>query len=1168
MTARPQRRKNGSRPSEVPQRGETDLLLDALFSAATNFVGIFDVIRTPDGEIDDYRYVRVSDNCYEYTHQTAEQLVGSTLGTIWPTFKLTAGRYGLKSVLDKVVKTHEPVRRARYYHSSGDNPGWAFLDSHVLGKDRVFLSTHMAERQPHGDTIAEIKAFAQAVFLATDSFIVVLSPRGQIINANHSFYALARTGPTGTIGKYISDVVRWDVSVEEIYSCIDQACDAIIRKEWGITLETGEKRVIEFSIKPILRPSNEIDYLILEGRDCTEKSITSEAIKSSESKFRNLVEGSLQGIFVHKDRVPLFANATMAEMLGFAAPVEIFELPDISEFMSSDYMSYVDELRRDAVKGRPRAPSIQRFRMMRQDGTDLYVAVTARVVTWGGETAIQSSFIDISREVSAISQLSQANNFLDQAKKIALMGLFEWHESWGDMVIWTDEAYDLHGIPRAKMIDHAYMEEIMGPDQYARWRQVLTETDGNFDLDYSTRRADDGRIIWLNLNGKVLKDPTGKPTQFYGILRDVTEKTEEARKLAESEERFRLLGENTKDIIALHDQLGRILYISPSIKNLGGSPEEFIGKRGWDLVPVKESNILESWVRDDLPRGISLDNLITEVDLPPRGQVFLEVNAQPVWDRKAGAFTKYVSSSRDVTDRILTQKKLGEAEFSKTEAQRLGRMGNWSYSSAVNEYEISEPMRWILRLPPDRRVTAHDFWSAVHPDDLDMVRQLVARSLNCTTNEEHTGDWRLRLEDGTVIHTFNKWVYEPRDDGYISMSGVTQDITERVKSARRDFMLREGIQRSPVPIVVGELVQGELLISLVNDSWRTLTGYSTDEAKGRQVFFTLNPASSRTIRTRVNKSMNTQTSITFETALITKTGEEIPVETTLSPIIIDNEITAAIIIQRDMRVERERELREKRAVKIDSLGMIASTVAHEINNLLQPIASSASVLSRNLANMEEKRLFEEAEKIKMATRQASSVVRGILSFARSEVQSESEKVKPVPFIKEVKSALQFASTTVPSRVALHLNFPENDDGLAAITMTHMRVIVMNLLKNSLYAMADSGDIYVRSYRETLSMPDLEEREYHVLEFRDTGPGFPAEALEKAFDPFFTTKPDGAGTGIGLSTVYNTVEVWGGRMTVGNHPDGGALVSIFIPVVRADQIASPDAKVLEATSSPA
>ena len=69
----------------------------------------------------------------------------------------------------------------------------------------------------------------------------------------------------------------------------------------------------------------------------------------------------------------------------------------------------------------------------------------------------------------------------------------------------------------------------------------------------------------------------------------------------------------------------------------------------------------------------------------------------------------------------------------------------------------------------------------------------------------------------------------------------------------------------------------------------------------------------------------------------------------------------------------------------------------------------------------------------------------------------------------------------------------------------------------------------------------------MIEFRDSGPGIAAENLGRIFDPFFTTKPVGRGTGLGLAISYGIVERHGGRLSAANHPKGGALFRLELPL---------------------
>jgi two-component system sensor histidine kinase HupT/HoxJ len=99
---------------------------------------------------------------------------------------------------------------------------------------------------------------------------------------------------------------------------------------------------------------------------------------------------------------------------------------------------------------------------------------------------------------------------------------------------------------------------------------------------------------------------------------------------------------------------------------------------------------------------------------------------------------------------------------------------------------------------------------------------------------------------------------------------------------------------------------------------------------------------------------------------------------------------------------------------------------------------------------------------------------------------------------------------------------------------------MNLVQNAADATENASE-------RRLEITSRSEEGQAVVEFRDSGPGIPAANLDKLFDPFFTTKPVGRGTGLGLAISYGIIERHGGKLTADNHPKGGALFCLRLPL---------------------
>ena len=140
---------------------------------------------------------------------------------------------------------------------------------------------------------------------------------------------------------------------------------------------------------------------------------TSEALRRSERRFRNVVEGSIQGIIVHRDGVPLFANQAMADILGYGDPAAIMALDSIDEFAHPDDLAAAQERqRRHMVDPGGVADRIE-YRCRRPDGRVIFLECRATVIDWDGEPAIQAACYDITEQKRAREEVRRLNEQLE-----------------------------------------------------------------------------------------------------------------------------------------------------------------------------------------------------------------------------------------------------------------------------------------------------------------------------------------------------------------------------------------------------------------------------------------------------------------------------------------------------------------------------------------------------------------------------------------------------------------------------------------------------------------------------------------------------------------------------------------------------------------------------------
>jgi signal transduction histidine kinase len=223
------------------------------------------------------------------------------------------------------------------------------------------------------------------------------------------------------------------------------------------------------------------------------------------------------------------------------------------------------------------------------------------------------------------------------------------------------------------------------------------------------------------------------------------------------------------------------------------------------------------------------------------------------------------------------------------------------------------------------------------------------------------------------------------------------------------------------------------------------------------------------------------------------------------------------------------------AQRLDGLGRLAGGVAHDFNNLLAVIISYAALVAEGLPDDDRR---ADVEQILEAVERASALTRQLLTFGRRDVvQPEALDLDEV--VADTKRLLR---RTLGEHIDLRV------DGAASLPpvradRSQLEQVLLNLAVNARDAMPDGGAITLRT-----SASPGDDRVH--LTVTDTGCGMEPQVADRAFEPFFTTKPAGAGSGLGLATVYGIVTRSGGRIELTTAPGAGAASTSRCPLRRA------------------
>ena len=239
------------------------------------------------------------------------------------------------------------------------------------------------------------------------------------------------------------------------------------------------------------------------------------------------------------------------------------------------------------------------------------------------------------------------------------------------------------------------------------------------------------------------------------------------------------------------------------------------------------------------------------------------------------------------------------------------------------------------------------------------------------------------------------------------------------------------------------------------------------------------------------------------------------------------------------RMTKELQMHQHQLVqseKLAALGTLLSGVAHELNNPLSNISTSAQILGEEIEedNIEFKKSL--IGQIEVQSDKARDIVRTLLEFSRiKEVRKEKLPLKTL-----VEETILLIRGHAPSEVVIAVDVPENLFVIA--DKQRMQQVLLNLIKNGIDAVKADGHIWVsaRGIGLTTGLAEVE------ILVEDDGPGIDAEHVKRIFDPFFTTKDVGKGSGLGLFIVHDIIEWHGGTITVDSRPGLGTTFIIWLP----------------------
>ncbi|MFN6561235.1 MAG: PAS domain S-box protein [Nostoc sp. ChiSLP01] len=702
--------------------------------------------------------------------------------------------------------------------------------------------------------------------------------------------------------------------------------------------------------------------------------------------------------------------------------------------------------------------------------------------------------------------------------------------------------------------------EFLHPDDLPQTRENLTNLiSGSYDLTTGERRAFTvNGIRWFQWKSIGIKDEKGEIVEIQGVGRDITEQqaalrdrqiAEEA--LRQSEEKFRNLAENTEAVIwiASPDSL-QPLYISPAYEKIWGRSRGnlFEHSEFWiDTVHPDDRDLAGKFIEQLLNnQSASAEYRIFQLDGSLR---WIWNQGFPVCERQ-GKINYYSGIAEDITERKLAEESLRESEARLNLALETAHMGIWDRNLKANTVIWSANMGLLYGLPCGSSCPPfEDYLNLIHPEDRESVLASITRVI-----EEGRGtiEYRVVWPDGS-IHWLNSTsqVYYNEIGEPIRTIGTSRDITNRKLNEQKISEQAALLDIATDAILVRDF---QFQILFWNKGAELIYGWLSTEVVGkdsREILF--QPETQQQLEVPL-KSVIENGSWQGELNKITKSGKKIVVESRWT-LMQDANGKPKSILCVDTDITEKKQLQEQffRTQRLESVGILAGGIAHDLNNILTPILA-ASQLLQNKFFQDEERCQQLMTLVESNAKRGATLVKQVLSFARG-FKGERTIIQVEYLISEI---IQIVQQTFPKSIEFSTTIAED---ILAVTgdTTQLHQVLMNLIVNARDALPDGGNIQISATNQFLDEAytkmnlDAKVGNYIVITIADNGTGIPPEILDKIFEPFFTTKEVNTGTGLGLSTAIGIIKSHGGFIKVSSRVGKGSKFKVFLPAVEATEV---------------
>jgi PAS domain S-box-containing protein len=656
------------------------------------------------------------------------------------------------------------------------------------------------------------------------------------------------------------------------------------------------------------------------------------------------------------------------------------------------------------------------------------------------------------------------------------------------------------------------------------------------------RMRRDGSRFWANTVLTAIRDRTGALTGFAKIIHDMTEIIQTETALRLSEERFSSAFANAATGMALVSIQGGFLKVNKALSNLLGYSEEELTRLDFQTITHPDDLDADLGLLNDVLKG-NIDHYRMEKRYIHRQGRIVWANLSVSVVRKVdGKASYFISQIQDITETKAAAANLqSERNLLRT---ILDNLPDYIF---VRDRESRHVLNNRANLTA---LKASSLEETVGKNDFDFFPPEMAEAYYKDDQRVmETGQAMLeREEPGLGPNGELRWLLTtkvPLRDAQgqvIGLVGIGRNITEQ-KQAHEKIRSQSAMLDQAHDAII--LYDQDNRVTFWNAAAERILGIKAADTIGRTIEEIYPAEDVPAIRDAM------QATILHgiwhgELQVHTKAGPLVILETHRT--LIRNEAgqpVAQMSINTDITEKKRLEAQFLRAQRMESVGILAGGIAHDLNNVLAPILMSIALLKLKMPDNE--KVQKQLDQLAAYAQRGANLVKQVLTFGRG-AENQRVLMQPKHIGREIE---QIVSDTFPKNIEFDFSFASD---LWPITgdPTQLHQTILNLCVNARDAMPAGGQLSLRMENHTLDttfagMHNLSNPgPYVMIAVKDTGTGIPAAIRERIFEPFFTTKDIGKGTGLGLSTTLAIVKSHGGFIDLRSEEGRGTTFMLYFP----------------------